>query len=242
MKKLSFMTMLAMAALLAACNEKKQEQEAIPMQVETAAQVEISGNRASLVKADTTALVIVRDSVADEEVDTIYDIHATLTLLLDSIFIADKMEETLVLELFAADGSSLAQLTPVDTLLADSLMSFLKQEAGTAIEITFVGKIDKDYFLKLQDAANVSLSGFSFHELDPESLADPKITSQINQFEKLAKEINNDIREFGYMGVGVARAEEIAIMRIKLNGIKSDMTPKQLERFQYILSNYETQF
>ena len=83
-------------------------------------------------------------------------------------------------------------------MIVDSLMAFLKKDVGEKIEIGFAGSSEKSKFLKLDNATKVTLTGFSFHQLDPEAMADPKITSLIDKFEKLAKEINKDIKEFGY--------------------------------------------
>lgn len=239
-RKHLFAVICAIGSLFTACQEKEMP---IPMSMELAGtQLEISGSQAGLAKADTTGLVIVRDSVANEATDTIYNVRTSVILVLDSTFTADKMEDELLLNVIGADGSTLVSLVPTDSMIVDSLMSFLKKGVGVRIEIGFAGNTEKSKFLKTGNATKVTLTGFSFHELDPEAMADPKITSLIDKFEKFAKEINKDIKEFGYMGVGNARASEIGTIRIKLSGSKSKMTPKQLERFNYIMSHYETEF
>ena len=95
-------------------------------------QLEISGSLAGLVAADTTGLIIVRDSVANEATDTIYNVRTNVTLVLDSTFTADKMEEELLLNVLGADGSTLVSLAPTDSMIVDSLMAFLKKEKYSA--------------------------------------------------------------------------------------------------------------
>lgn len=226
--------------MFTACQEKENP---IPMSIELeGVQLDINGSQAGLVAADTLGLIIARDSVVNEATDTIYNVSTNVTLVLDGTFIADKMEEKLLLNVIGADGTPLVSLAPTDSMIVDSLVAFLKNSVGEKIEIRFAGKTEKSKFLKLDNVTKVALTGFSFHQLDPEAMADPKITSLIDKFEKLAKEINKDIKEFGYLGVGNGRATEIGAMRIKLSSSKSKMTPKQLERFKYILSHYETEF
>ena len=62
MKKYYSLMIMAVATLLTACQEKETP---VPIQVEVVSQVKVIGNRANIVKPDTTHLVIVRDSVAD---------------------------------------------------------------------------------------------------------------------------------------------------------------------------------
>lgn len=224
---------MTVVAVLMACQEKES---ITPMQIEVGSQVEVVGICANNVKPDTVSLVIVRDSVTDEKTDTIFNLKTSATLILDSTFVADKMEETMQLQI------NDVTFVPADSALANNLITFLKSEPGTKTVIEFVCKAEKSKYLQLQNATKASITGFSFHKLDPEALADPKITSLIDKFEKLAKEIGEDIREYGDFGIGAARAEEIGSMRNKLNGMKSKMSPKQLERFQYVMSNYQTSF
>lgn len=239
-RKHLFVVICAIGSLFTACQEKEKP---IPMSMELAGvQLEISGSQAGLVAADTTGLIIVRDSVANEATDTIYNVRTNITLMLDSTFTADKMEEKLLLNVMGTDGSTLVSLAPTDSMIVDSLMAFLKKGVGEKIEIGFAGSTEKSKFLNIENATKVMLTGFSFHELDPEAMADPKITNLINRFEKLAKEIKKDIQEFGYLGVGNARAEEIGTMRNNLLRLQQEMSPKQQERFNYIINHYETFF
>lgn len=239
-RKHLFVVICAIGSLFTACQEKEKP---IPMSTELAGvQLEISGSQAGLVAADTTGLIIVRDSVANEATDTIYNVRTNLTLVLDSTFTADKMEEKLLLNVLGTDGSTLVSFAPTDSMIVDSLMAFLKKGVGEKIEIGFVGSTEKSNFLKIGDATKVMLTGFSFHQLDPEALADPKITNLIDRFEKLAKEIKKDIQEYGYLGVGNARAEEIGTMRNNLLRLQQKMSPKQQERFNNVINHYETYF
>ena len=222
----TFICSLMVAALLAAC----QKEAPIPMQVEAGAQVEISGNRASIVKADTTRLVIVRDSVADEKTDTVYDLHTSLTLILDSTFMADKMEDSLSLKI------NDVVFAPADSTLADSLISFMKKQPGTAINIQLAGQASRSQFLGLALSDAVVLSGYSFHELDPESLADPKITAMLKDYLETAKGIR-DLQEIekeaGPMGSCCAPLyEHYDLCQKSLDKMKDKMTPKQRKAYE----------
>ena len=152
------------------------------------------------------------------------------------------MEETLKLDLLSEDGTMIVSFTPADSVIADSLVDFLKKSTGERVEIVFAGKAEKSKFLQIAHAAKVALTGFSFHELDPETLADPEITFLLNRFEKQAKEINADIKEYGFIGAGAHRIAVLADMKQELNKKKEKMSPKQLKQFQTILSRYETEF
>lgn len=194
MRKTFILSVIAAAILLAACENNVP----VPMQVEIGVPVAISGNRAALVKADTTQLLLVRDSVADEKTDTIYNLHTSLTLILDSTFLADKMEEHLELNI------NDIILTPTDSVLADSLMAFLKKQPGATVSIAFAGQTVRSQFIQLATASNATLTGFSFHELDPESLADPKITQLLDKWQRYIRQYQrevDDLEEAGGRGI-----------------------------------------
>lgn len=222
---------MTVVASLTACHENELP---IPMQVEVKKQVEIVGNRADRVRADTSSLMIVRDSVLNEKTDTVYNLKTSITILLDSTFMSDKMEESLQLKI-----NDLV-FVPADSAFANTLINFLKSDSGTKVVVDFVGKAEKSRFLSLQNATNVSVTGFSFHELDPEALADPQITSLIKSFERLAKQMDNDMREYGSMGVGIANIRELCEMRDRLRGVSDRMTPKQAERFRFVETHYQS--
>lgn len=219
----SFICSLIVAILLVAC----QKDAPILMKVEAGVQVEISGDRASIVKADTTRLVIVRDSVADEKTDTVYKLYTSLTLILDSTFMADKMEDSLLLKI------NDVVFVPTDSTLADSLISFMKKQPGTAINIQLTGQALRSQFLGLAFANTSVLSGYSFHELDPESLADPEITAMLKDYLETERYLREVEEEGGWLGSSAAymlgrhEANQSA-----LDMMKDKMTPKQRKAYE----------
>ena len=225
MRKTFFISVIAAIALLAAC----EKEAPVPMQMEMGVQIDISGNRAAIVKADTARLVIMRDSVADEKTDTIYNLHTSLTLILDSTFLADKMEDSLLLSI----GD--ITLAPTDIVLADTLIAFIKRQPGAAVSINFAGQAVRSQFLLLGTASEATLSGFSFHELDPESLADPKITQLLDRWQNLVYQYRrevNELEEVGGRGIpGMFIYEEEAKCYKQLLALTEQMTPGQKARF-----------
>lgn len=226
-RKHLFVVIFAIGSLFTACQEKEMP---IPMSMELAGvQLEICGNQAGLVAANTTGLIIVRDSVANEATDTIYNVRTNLTLVLDSTFTADKMEEELLLNVIGSDGSTLVSLAPTDSMIDDSLMGFLKKDVGEKIEIGFAGSTEKNKFLMLENATRVTLTGFSFHLLDPEAMVDPQITQALDTYEKYGNNIAKEYDEFGW--IGTAEASFLSDMTEDLDSRKESMSPKQLERY-----------
>lgn len=242
MKKLLTMTMIAATALIVACNQKN---ETTPMEIGLGTNVvKIEGSRANHVKADTASLMIARDSVANEETDTVFDIHTSLTLILDTTFQADKMEEVLSLLIQDSKGSALATLSPTADALPDSLIAFLNKNPGESITISFAGKINRSTFLRLSSAKNVILRGFSFQELDPESMADPKITQKLNSIEEGIKWCNEYLdeclKEKAWPGnrFCVETMEEIE----DVVSMQKIMSPKQLERFNSLRKYFDKMY
>lgn len=242
MKKLLTMTMIAATALIVACNQKN---ETTPMEIGLGTNVvKIEGSRANYVKADTASLMIARDSVANEETDTVFDIHTSLTLILDSTFQADKMEEVLSLLIQDSKGSAVATLSPTADTLPDSLIAFLKKNPGESITINFAGKINRSSFFKLPSASSIILKGFSFHELDPESLADPKITKLLEKYQYWVEYIRKGKYEYGegilpQMYVHEGLPEAYSLYK-KLVVQKVNMTPKQNSRFATLLKTHKS--
>lgn len=229
MKILHFILVTAVVALLTACQENEKP---VPMQAEVNSLVEIVGNKANIVRPDTMSLVIVRDSVADEKTDTVYNLKTSLTLVLDSTFIADKMEASMKLQI------NDITFIPMDSAYADCLIAFLKSDVGTKTTIEFTGKTERSKFLQLSNAVKVSLMGFSFHEVDPEAMADPKITKLIDSYEKWINTMNNAKKEnYGmlpqmYVHEGLPEAYDLYK---KLAAQESMMSPKQKERLTNLL-------
>lgn len=219
----TFICSLTVAALLVAC----QKEVPIPMKVEAGAQVEISGDRANTVKADTTRLVIIRDSVADEKTDTVYNLHTSLTLILDSTFMADKMEDSLLLKI------NDVVFAPVDSTLADSLISFMKKQPGMAINIQLKGQAPRSQFLGLSLANTAVLSGYSFHELDPESLAVPEVTAMLKDYLETERYLREVEEEGGWLGSSAAyMLGQHESNKRALDMMKDKMTPKQRKAYE----------
>lgn len=241
-RKHLFKVICAIGFLFTACQEIEKP---IPMSMElTGVQLEISGSQAGLVAADTTGLIIVRDSIANEAADTIYNVRTNLTLVLDSTFAADKMEEKLLLNILGADGSILVSLAPTDSMIVDNLMAFLKKDIGEKMEIGFAGSIEENKFLKIENATKVMLIGFSFHQFDPEAMADPAINRLINQYEAKGIKFENLEGEDGVPVevLYVGDLKERAKLANKLGGLKKKMTPKQLERFNQLQNRFGDNF
>lgn len=222
-----FSVICVIGSLLTACHKKEMP---IPMSMELAGvQLEISGSQAGLVTADTTSLFIVRDSVVNEATDTIYNVRTNVILVLDSIFTADKMEDELLLNVLGADGSTLVSLAPTDGMIVDSLMAFLKKDVGVEIEIGFAGNVERSKFMEIGNATRVTLTGFSFHKLDPEALADPKITNLLDEYEKWGNYVVNEFNKYGM--AGTLETNFLSDATSDLDKRKSEMTPKQLDRY-----------
>lgn len=240
-RKHLFIVICAISSLFTACQEKEKP---IPMSMELAGvQLDICGNQAGLVVADTTGLIIVRDSVANEAIDTIYNVRTNVILMLDSTFIADKMEEKLLLNVLGADGSTLVSLAPTDSMIVDSLMAFLKKDVGEKIKIGFAGNAEKSKFLKLENTTKLMLIGFSLHELDPEVIADPKITKMLDSYAKWLRTMKKDMdANNGYlpqMYVHQGLPEAYGIYQ-KLHSQESLMSPEQKERFVSLLKLHKS--
>ena len=126
---------------------------------------------------------------------------------------------------------------PTDNAYADKLISFLKSESGATTTIEFTGKTKRSKFLQLPNEANVSLTGFSFHELDPEAMADPEITKLLNEYERAANIYYEEIREYG--GTGKEQEEEMLYPYTMLKDMVRYMSPKQKERFDKLRKKYD---
>ena len=163
----------------------------VPMEVRIdSGQLDIEGKTAHVIHADTTSIVLVRDSIAEEN-NGLYTVRTSLTLVLDSIYPTDQMEDTLRLQFMASDGQILATFLPTDSLITDSLIVFLNEGIVKLITIDFGGKMDGNSILKLQDGARASFTGFSF------LFANPKVTKMLDQYEKYLKAIREVCQEAG---------------------------------------------
>lgn len=182
MKKEFYLTIVFAAILMAACKE-------VPKEVRISAeQIEIEGKTANVIHADTSSILLVRDSLPNKD-NGHYTVRTTLTLLLDSIFYTDQMEDSLTLKFFSTEGQELVTLIPTDSLMADTLISYLQSRIGNSIAINFEGKTSGKSICKLQEGGKTILAGFSF------IYADPKITKQVNEYQKLVQNISVIVEE-----------------------------------------------
>lgn len=86
-------TILLAAFVLLSFTACKKE---VPMIVKLPiSSVTIEGSQSERVSPMGTVLTVSRDSVVNEDTDTIYNLKGTLWLKLDSAMIADKIEESL---------------------------------------------------------------------------------------------------------------------------------------------------
>ena len=182
MKKELYLTIAFAAILMAACKE-------VPKEVRISAeQIEIEGKTAHVIHADTASILLVRDSLPNKD-NELYTVRTALTLLLDSIFYTDQMEDSLTLKLFSTEGQELVALIPTDSLMADTLITYLQSRIGNRIAINFEGKMSRESIFKLQKGGKTTLAGFSF------IYADPKITKQVNKYHELVQNISIMVEE-----------------------------------------------
>lgn len=233
MKSIKYYVMALIAFVVVSC----QQAEKAPMSISMAIrQCDVSGVQSSIVRIDTASYVLTRDSVADEEKDTVYSVSLPVTLHLGSEFITDKAEDTPQLELKDDKGRKIAELELADTAAISQIIEFMKgpdrYSGADFIEIKFTGKLTKSQFLNTRNVKSLTLTHFHFHQIDPESLADPKIAELLKNFEECvtsAQEYVND-------GMGQSMAmmqlgEYTEDIKAQLQLSKGKMTAKQLEKF-----------
>ena len=202
-----------------------------------ASKLDIDGKTAHVVHADTADIVLLRDSLADES-SGLFTVHTSLTLVLDSIYPTDQMEDSLALRLQTADGELLVTLMPTDSQIADSLVAYLQKGIGSMKEIAFEGLMDGESILKLQNGAKASFTGFSF------LFADPEISKQIDDLRKGLNTLADICKEaqqassrdmfsgFIYAAIIGEAVKQLDSIDKKLQKVKSQMTPHQLLRFE----------
>ena len=209
----------------------------IPKEVRIdSAQLNIEGQTASMVHADTSAIVLVRDSVADEK-SGLYRVETCVTLILDSIYSTDQLTDTLSLKLQSADGDLLGTLQLADSLTTDSLIAFLGKAVGGTQLIPFKGQMSGKSIVKLQEGGKMSFTGFSF------LFADPQVNKKLNEYRKLldaflqvGKEAQQNASRNPFAGyiyamvLGQMLQKAEAIDKQLLN-LQSKMTPLQRERY-----------
>lgn len=231
MKKVKYVFIAIAFLVMASCSRE------IPKEIRIdVAQLNIEGKTAYVVHADTTAIVLERDSVVNEE-SGLYDVRTNLTLVLDSIYSTDQLLDTLTLKLLSADGELLGTLQPTDSLIADSLIAFLGKAVGKAKVVAFKGQMAGESILKLQEGGKLSFAGFSF------LFADPQVSKKLNEYRKhldallqIGKEAQHNTSRDPFSGFVYAialgqvlqKAETIDKQLLK---IQDKMTPLQRERY-----------
>lgn len=207
-------------------------------------QLTVEGKSSGLVHPDTTSIFLGRDSVADEKHDTLYTIHTSIDLILDSLYTTDQMEGIPQLELRNGEGKTVATLNPVDSLLRDSLVVFLNKKPGSLKRIAFEGQIGRTALMQLRENPSIAFTGFTF------CFADPKITEQLNLYSKYLQAIRDVLKEAGLykdsarnsinagfggliyamiIGQALAKTEELDK---QIRAKKDKMSPLQLARYE----------
>lgn len=152
--------------------------EETPMTVAIdASQLQIEGNCASKIHADTAKIVFQRDSLPIAGRDTVYVMHTVVTLLLDSTYFTDQMNTVPDLRLMFSDGTPVTTLQPTDSLLRNTLINFVTSTPGVFTTIGFRGEITRSAMLRLSKKEGKALfTGFSFQ------YADPEIARRVDEF------------------------------------------------------------
>lgn len=215
--------------------------EETPMSVSiNADRLEISGKTVHVVHADTTSILIVRDSLPISEKEEVYRVNTSVRLILDSLFLTDCIEDTLRLTFTNAEGKELAKLVPSDSTIVDSMIVYLKKEVGKGINILFEGEMNRDVLLQLKKEPKIAFTGFSF------PFADPKVTAKVDKLRRAVstlKEMYRDLKNSSQGGynafnnmfaamIFVKGLENINALDKEVAGLKSQMTPVQLAKYE----------
>lgn len=226
------LVVMAIAAMMVAC----QEGEKTPMFFKLLAiPFSVEGTHADLVKGANAEWFFFRDSVANEETDTIYNVTVDAKLQVEKTFDAEKMDTLPQLKIFSQSGEELVVMDVQDpAAISDFLSSYLKEKAGSIRDIRFVGKMNKSKFLQLSNVKQGVLTHFSIY--DPEANADPKITKMIDEYQAFydnAKELIDDglpVSSSPMMRLFGSIEDHEALLKAK----EKDMTSGQKERYKEI--------
>lgn len=236
MKKNLFI-ILTVVAIIVACQGGEKapmfyKLPAIPFSVE--------GTHADLVKGSTTEWFFFRDSVKNDETDTIYNVTVDAKLRVEKAFEAEKIDTLPQLKFFTQSGEELIVMDVLDsTAIKDFVGFYLKDKVGSEREIRFVGKMIKSKFLKLPEAKQAVLIGFSLY--DPEAHADPAITKMIDEYQ----DFYNNAKELLEDGMPVASTPMMRLFgniedhEAKLKAKEKTMTKAQMERYKGIASDLQ---
>ena len=207
-----------------------------------ASQLQIEGNCASKIHADTAKIVLQRDSLPLAGSDTVYVLHTAVTLQLDTTYFTDQMDTLPDLRLNFSDGDLVTTLHPTDSLLQNTLLNFVCSSPGVSTTIAFQGEITRNAMLRLgKEGGKAVFTGFSFQ------YADPEIARQVDEFyqtvtavvatleyykqnreEILSKPMEERMRN-GLMVLGALN--NVVEMRDKVAPSKKRMTERQLEKY-----------
>ncbi len=229
---ITFLSVLGVI-LISACTKE------IPMKVNLGTgQLSIEGTTVHVIHADTSDVILIRDSIPDEG-SRHYTVRTSITLVLDSLFYTDQMVDSMALKLFSPNGEELATLIPADSLIVDTLIVYLQKEAGEKITIDFYGNVSGESILRLQKDGKAEFRGFSF------VYADPKISDQVNEYEEMIHTISimvEDARQNpqkyqsmeGFVAALVLQEafNRVEAVNIILLGLKEKMSPMQYARFK----------
>ena len=229
--------MLAVAAMMVAC----QGGENVPMFFKLPAiPFSVEGTHADLVKGASTEWFFFRDSVANEETDTVYNVTVDAKLRVEKAFEAEKIDTLPQLKFFSQSGEELVVMDVKDSSVIKDFVSFyLKDKVGAEREIRFVGKMNKSKFLKLPETKQAVLIGFSLY--DPEAHADPAITKMIDEY----LDFYNNAKELLEDGMPVASTPMMRLFgniedhEAKLKAKEKAMTKAQMERYKGIASDLQ---
>lgn len=232
MKKKIFV-LLTVATLISACQSEKAPMfvklPAIPFCVE--------GTHADLIKGANSEWFFLRDSVANEETDTIYNVTVDAKLKVEKMFTAEKLDTFPQLKFFSPSGEELIVMDVQDSAVINDFVGYyLKERLGFNREIRFVGKINKSKYLQLAQAQKAVLVHFSLY--DPEAHADPQITALLDEYETGYENVKSMVDDGIPLG-STMMMRVISTMDDVAKNLKSkekQMSPAQLKRYHSTLA------
>lgn len=230
MKKFKY-GIIVVAALMVACQGEKTPMfvklPAIPFSVE--------GTHADLVKGASTEWFFFRDSVANEETDTIYNVTVDAKLHVEKTFDAEKMDTFPQLKFLSPSGEELIVMDVQDSaIIKDFIGFYLKEKEGSEREIRFVGKMNKSKYLQLPQTKQAIMTHFSLY--DPEAHADPEITKMIDAYFEFYKQIK-EMLESGMPAGSTTMMRHFNFIEeheAKLKAKEKTMTSGQIKRYKDI--------
>lgn len=232
MKKKIFV-LLTVATLISACQSEKAPMfvklPAIPFSVE--------GTHADLIKGANSEWFFLRDSVANEETDTIYNVTVDAKLKVEKMFTAEKLDTFPQLKFFSPSGEELIVMDVQDSAVINDFVGYyLKERLGFNREIRFVGKINKSKYLQLAQSQKAVLVHFSLY--DPEAHADPQITALLDEYETGYENVKSMVDDGIPLG-STMMMRVISTMDDVAKNLKSkekQMSPAQLKRYHSTLA------